>query len=368
MLGARAGVRDGVLTSFWTTRWLDSGIILADWANELDPDFNPSDRVADFVEGDDGWNLNKLNRLLPNDIVEQVVGRSPPREELGPDTWVWGESHDGRFKISSAYKILTDQNPHGGNDLFRKLWKWNGPCRTKFFLWLAFRERLLTNAERYRRHMSDSASCLRCGSREETVCHVLRDCPVAEGVWRELGFNITEPNWRGSIADWFSAALWGERGELFGISAWMIWKCRNEAIFQNSYVTPAQIAQRALRWSDTVKAAFDRDARCFGDRGLRRWEFVSWEPGPLEGVTINTDGSYSPSLNRASAGGIIRDWRVTTRHVFREANKAADFLASQGYEFPFGTHLFPLSDCNLGHILRYDCLEIAEPRLIPIVN
>ncbi|CAN1129587.1 hypothetical protein LINPERHAP2_LOCUS5305 [Linum perenne] len=56
------------------------------------------------------------------------------------------------------------------------------------------------------------------------------------------------------------------------------------------------------------------------------------------------------------------------QHVFREANKAADFLASQGYEFPFGTHLFPLSDCNLGHILRYDCLEIAEPRLIPIVN
>ncbi|CAN1827845.1 hypothetical protein LINPERHAP1_LOCUS32058 [Linum perenne] len=48
-----------------------------------------------------------------------------------------------------------------------------------------------------------------------------------------------------------------------------------------------------------------------------------------------------------------RDWRVTIRHIFREANEAADFLASQGYDFPFGTHLFPLSDCNLGRILRY---------------
>ncbi|CAN1789673.1 Putative ribonuclease H protein At1g65750 [Linum perenne] len=62
-----------------------------------------------------------------------------------------------------------------------------------------------------------------------------------------------------------------------------------------------------------------------------------------------------------------RDWRISIRHVFREANKAADFLASQGYEFPFGTHLFPLSNCNLGHILRYDCLGVSEPRLIPVV-
>ncbi|CAN1753236.1 Putative ribonuclease H protein At1g65750 [Linum perenne] len=166
----------------------------------------------------------------------------------------------------------------------------------------------------------------------------------------------------------------------------------------------------------------------------------------MEGVTVNTDGSYSLSLNRVSAGGIIRtndgrslvaftanlvqcsitraeiigaitglelawqygfrqvelqvdsksaislllspdppehqqaaeviyfqnlcrrDWRVTTRHVFREANKAVIFLASQGYEFPFGTHLFSLSNCNLGHILRYDRLGISEPRLIPVVN
>ncbi|CAN1256833.1 Putative ribonuclease H protein At1g65750 [Linum perenne] len=63
-----------------------------------------------------------------------------------------------------------------------------------------------------------------------------------------------------------------------------------------------------------------------------------------------------------------REWRVEIRHVYREANKVADFLANQGHLFPFGTHLFPLSDCNLGHILRYDCLGISEPRFILIDN
>ncbi|CAN1141458.1 hypothetical protein LINPERPRIM_LOCUS25507, partial [Linum perenne] len=63
-----------------------------------------------------------------------------------------------------------------------------------------------------------------------------------------------------------------------------------------------------------------------------------------------------------------RGWEVRVRHIFREANKAADFLASYGYNFLFGIHIFPLSDCNLGHILRYDCLSISELRLITVIN
>ncbi|CAN1789669.1 Putative ribonuclease H protein At1g65750 [Linum perenne] len=341
--------------------------------------------------------------------------------------------------------MLHNQDSYRENGLFSKIWKWDGPYRIKLFLWLALHERLMTNVERVRRHLVDSSICPRCGARAETVCHVLRDCPIAIGVWRELGFDTTRSSWRGSVADWFSNVLWGDRGTLFGVALWMIWKSRNESIFTDSNPTPPQIAQRSLRWYEAVSEAFERDARCFGDRGLKHWEFVAWEPGPVDMVIINTDGSYSPGRNRAAAGGIIRnyegrglvaftmnlghcsitraeirgaitglelawdygfrnvelqldsqaaisllsssavpdhqqaaevihfqnlcrrDWRISIRHVFREANKAADFLASQGYEFPFGTHLFPLSNCNLGHILRYDCLGVSEPRLIPVV-
>ncbi|CAN1798458.1 hypothetical protein LINPERHAP1_LOCUS21718 [Linum perenne] len=33
------------------------------------------------------------------------------------------------------------------------------------------------------------------------------------------------------------------------------------------------------------------------------------------------------------------------QHIYREANKVADFLADEGYLFPLGIHLFPLSNC-----------------------
>ncbi|CAN1265847.1 Putative ribonuclease H protein At1g65750 [Linum perenne] len=59
-----------------------------------------------------------------------------------------------------------------------------------------------------------------------------------------------------------------------------------------------------------------------------------------------------------------RDWMVVTKHIYREGNHAADYLASIGYDYPFGSHSVSLSDCNLGYFLRYDCLAISEQREI----
>ncbi|CAN1823008.1 Putative ribonuclease H protein At1g65750 [Linum perenne] len=62
-----------------------------------------------------------------------------------------------------------------------------------------------------------------------------------------------------------------------------------------------------------------------------------------------------------------RSWEVRIQHTYREGNKVADFLANQGYDFPFGVYMFPLSDCNLVHLLRHDFLGVSTPRSI-LVN
>ncbi|CAN1256843.1 hypothetical protein LINPERPRIM_LOCUS9431 [Linum perenne] len=132
-----------------------------------------------------------------------------------------------------------------------------------------------------------------------------------------------------------------------------------------------------------------REIKFSGPTRTKCWKQIAWEPGPNEWITVNTDGSVLKQESKAAAGGIIRDHlgrgmvaftmnlgccTVTRAELrgaitgLREANKVADFLANQGHLFPFGTHLFPLSDCNLGHILRYDCLGISEPRFILIDN
>ncbi|CAN1762169.1 Putative ribonuclease H protein At1g65750 [Linum perenne] len=232
--------------------------------------------------------------------------------------------------------------------------------------------------------------------------------------------------------------------QIIGITAWYLWRARNEAIFSNSSTRLAQLVLKITCWAKSVAEAFNREARCSVGRNVRQWREIAWEPGPPRWVTVNTDGSVHPSTRKAAAGGLIRDyegrglvaftlnlgtgtitraviraaltglslawdyghrlvelqidfsatisiltstdepdhqyaaevlqfcelcnrnWRVNIKHVYREANKAAYFLADQGFEFPFGVHLFPFSDPNFGHLLRYDCLGISEPRLILI--
>ncbi|CAN1159610.1 hypothetical protein LINPERHAP2_LOCUS22819 [Linum perenne] len=115
MLGARSGIRNGEGSQFWSARWLDSGIILNNFAARDDPIFNQMDTISDFVSDSLYWDLDKLNRLLRAEIVEQVIGMSVPKVELGEDVWSWGYSHDGRFSIKSAYSLIDAQEAVGSD-------------------------------------------------------------------------------------------------------------------------------------------------------------------------------------------------------------------------------------------------------------
>ncbi|CAN1334217.1 Putative ribonuclease H protein At1g65750 [Linum perenne] len=108
------------------------------------------------------------------------------------------------------------------------------------------------------------------------------------------------------MPDWIAKELRKERGLLFGITAWTIWKSRNERVFSNATAGVTQIALRSANWTESIRDALDRNARVFRDRRVRQLVDVSWDPGPDDGVTMNTDGSFNPSLNKASVGGIIR--------------------------------------------------------------
>ncbi|CAN1181798.1 Putative ribonuclease H protein At1g65750 [Linum perenne] len=148
---------------------------------------------------------------------------------------------------------------------------------------------------------------------------------------------------------------------------------------------------------------------------------IVWDPGPDGWVIFNTDGSVNHSTGSATAGGllrnhlghcsaafsanlgkcsitraelrgifhgldiawreghkqvrvqpdsqtavslILRNWKTEIHHIYREANGAADFLASKGYSLGLGVHSFRTSDCNLGYFLRKDCMQNAEFRSI----
>ncbi|KAH9804404.1 putative ribonuclease H protein [Citrus sinensis] len=61
---------------------------------------------------------------------------------------------------------------------------------------------------------------------------------------------------------------------------------------------------------------------------------------------------------------IGRDWLIQMNHIYREANAAADFLATYSLVFPVGLHYFQSPPLNLLTILNNDVSGVAHSRLV----
>ncbi|CAN1178468.1 Putative ribonuclease H protein At1g65750 [Linum perenne] len=177
--GSRSAIRNGNDTYFWTSRWIDSGDKLIDLVDGSDPRIDLSISVASFLLPSGQWDLDRIRALLPDNLTATVVGMSPPDARQGEDQWSWGGETNGKFSISSAYNLITDAPSVQSSTVWKKVWAWRGPSLIRFFLWLAIQDRILTNSERKRRHISASDVCPYCNSAAETAQHVLRDCPLA---------------------------------------------------------------------------------------------------------------------------------------------------------------------------------------------
>ncbi|CAN1266548.1 Putative ribonuclease H protein At1g65750, partial [Linum perenne] len=93
-----------------------------------------------------------------------------------------------------------------------------------------------------------------------------------------------------------------------GITAWFIWKARNESIFDNFSVTSDQFRLRVLSWIVRVRETMRAHSQNLSEIGGRQSEtLVSWNPPPDDWISINTDGSVTQTNNKAAAGGVIRN-------------------------------------------------------------
>lgn len=94
---------------------------------------------------------------------------------------------------------------------WKLIWESKLQPRIKHFIWLARRGQLLTNCERVRRRMDDSEHCDRCGMLQESLIHVLCDCPLATVVWMLQGnISVQHKFFEMEFEDWFLTNLKGQ--------------------------------------------------------------------------------------------------------------------------------------------------------------
>ncbi|KAK8578972.1 hypothetical protein V6N12_069310 [Hibiscus sabdariffa] len=237
-------VRNGESTDFWYDNWVDSEGCLVNFYNRLD---SPRPiHVASMTNAIGMWDWNCFSHVLSEQILQKISAIRPPMSSLGPDVPSWRWESNRLFSTMSAYNILSDIVGSQSNFQWRYIWDLKLHQRSKIFAWIAAHNRLLTNAERCRRHISMSDRCPFCQNTCKIVDHVLCHCLTTTTVWLasinpiHLGSFMSLP-----FVKWIEANInkacqfannkenWNER---FAVFIWMLWKNRCSKIFNESHV------------------------------------------------------------------------------------------------------------------------------------
>ncbi|CAN1233376.1 Putative ribonuclease H protein At1g65750, partial [Linum perenne] len=281
--------------------------------------------------------------------------------------------------------------------------------------------RLLTNSERRRRHLAEIGSCQVCPGQEESVLHVLRDCPLASATWELLALSSGDQTFfQTPLLPWIEKFIRKpELCLLFGVTCWWLWRARNDRVFNNKLTTAESLTRHIQAWVALVGDTLERDrfishtgpptrtetgqaaagglirdhqGRCLaafamnlGKCSITRAELrgavsglqLAWERGYRK-IQLQLDSQCAVQLlqggdleDHAHAATIImarellrRDWEVQILHVYRESNHVADYLANIGHSCPLGFHSLEQFDPNFCYWLLYDQLGVSEVRLI----
>ncbi|CAN0874990.1 Putative ribonuclease H protein At1g65750 [Linum grandiflorum] len=254
--GTQWAIRNGRLTKFWTDKWLDSGLILIDHAFHVQGvDLDSS--VADFVLECGSWNSTLILSCLPLHVANQVLGMTPPDSQLGTDSVVWGLEPSGKFTIRSAYLLLKELQDETTDMRWKGVWRWSGPNKIRHFLWLVSHNRLLTNEERCRRHLTTQVLCSFCSSHTESCIHILRDCTFARQFWsRVLPQVITDNELSKDWGVWLDEHIRNHRYSLiFGVGVWLLWRARNKRVFEQDKETFVDVAHRCDYWVALINSS-----------------------------------------------------------------------------------------------------------------
>ncbi|KAJ4771824.1 RNA-directed DNA polymerase (reverse transcriptase)-related family protein [Rhynchospora pubera] len=248
-LSSLVHVGNGASTSFWFDNWAGEPL---QFYSKLFP--KPLRTKIVLHEA-----LPLLRQLLPKplNLKENRIDDFLQNFSLQPrpDAVSWRWSSDGRFSVSSTYHALAIA---GKVATFCKYWKIRVTPSIKFFLYLLFNNRLLTQEQLQRRQISLGSPCVLCAARPpEDSLHLFFRCPFIISVWASLRQSLGAPDLhvshsvQESLLSSFQAMGSVPRFQVWlAVTFWGVWLERNNVVFRNavpsSNSVQARVSQQAL--------------------------------------------------------------------------------------------------------------------------
>ncbi|KAK2382454.1 TMV resistance protein N [Trifolium repens] len=155
--------------------------------------------------------------------------------------------------------------------------------------------------------------CNHCMDIVEDTMHVLRDCPLAKGVWCNL-LNATARDsfYNSNLEDWICMNLHKDLGKVtdvrwgnvWAIDCHVLWLWRNRECHGDTRVRPTQLWQTILNMVQQYQQADTNNIALLAHHKVE--VPIGWNRPEGDWIKLNTDGA-SRRNNSAGCGGLLRN-------------------------------------------------------------
>jgi exonuclease III len=308
--GLRWVVRNGQGVSFWHDKWVGETPI-RDVIHRPLLSHEDSFRVCDVVEGVGNWDLSRVSMIIPKPICDSIraILVCPLRQQEDCIAW---DSRNGDFCLKLAY-LLACKPLVGYLHDSPSNWIWKVPTspRIRFFLWQCYHNSVPVRDTLVARGINIPNTCPRCLGPNESLLHVLRDCPDSSSFWHDLNIpSICLASFSVPLIDWLKLncsidcpyAGFIPWNYVFSFGIWNLWLRRNIFVFNSCSIIPDPVA-------NTI--AFASELFCLLGKvshvKVRVPSPIKWKPPDIGWAKLNTDGASLGNPGIAGGGGIIRD-------------------------------------------------------------
>lgn len=157
----------------------------------------PSTKVSELMISPGVWNGDLIRASFLSHDVEAILS-IPLANGYGHDTVIWYYRKDGRYLVSSGYRLAMDvsnvvsragegcsnDSKSIGMSFWSKIWRLKVVNKVKLFIWRACNNFIPCAANLVSRKIGHDSRCLRCGAPEESSIHALWYCKAAQQVWK----------------------------------------------------------------------------------------------------------------------------------------------------------------------------------------
>ncbi|XP_013624915.1 PREDICTED: uncharacterized protein LOC106331124 [Brassica oleracea var. oleracea] len=184
--GLRRTIGSGAETRVWDDLWIPD--TPARPAIPRSANFDKGLKVHHLIDFErKEWNIQLVNEFIAATDVPKVLSIKVSRTGRRDD-YTWSFTSSGKYTVRSGYAISVKQRKKkelkgimepSTTALKKAIWKLQCPRKIKHFLWNVVSGYVTSASKLKEIHCGNDAVCQRCGMDQETINHIIFECPPA---------------------------------------------------------------------------------------------------------------------------------------------------------------------------------------------